>query len=59
MEITRPNQVWAMDITYIPMARGFVYLAGILERDERASVGHRDRIVERPFPAALSGHAAA
>jgi len=27
MEITRPNQVWAMDITYIPMARGFVYLA--------------------------------
>jgi putative transposase len=23
MEITRPNQVWAMDITYIPMARGF------------------------------------
>ena len=26
MEITRPNQVWAMDITYIPMARGFVYL---------------------------------
>jgi transposase InsO family protein len=27
MEITRPNQVWAMDITYIPMAHGFVYLA--------------------------------
>jgi putative transposase len=27
MEITRPNQVWAMDISYIPMARGFVYLA--------------------------------
>ena len=24
--LTRPNQVWAMDITYIPMARGFVYL---------------------------------
>ena len=23
--ITRPNQVWAMDITYIPMARGYVY----------------------------------
>jgi putative transposase len=30
MEITRPNQVWAMDITYIPMARGFVYLAVVL-----------------------------
>jgi putative transposase len=30
IEITRPNQVWAMDITYIPMARGFVYLAVVL-----------------------------
>jgi len=29
--ITRPNQVWAMDITYIPMARGFVYLAVVLD----------------------------
>jgi putative transposase len=31
MEIERPNQVWAMDITYIPMARGFVYLAVVLD----------------------------
>jgi putative transposase len=31
MEITRPNHVWAMDITYIPMARGFVYLAVVLD----------------------------
>jgi len=31
MEITRPNQVWAMDITYIPMARGFVYLTVVLD----------------------------
>ena len=31
MEITRPNQVWAMDITYIPMARGFVYLAVVID----------------------------
>jgi len=31
MEITRPNQVWAMDITYVPMARGFVYLAVVLD----------------------------
>jgi len=29
--ITRPNQVWAMDITYIPMTRGFVYLAVVLD----------------------------
>jgi putative transposase len=27
--VDRPNQVWAMDITYIPMARGFVYLAAV------------------------------
>ena len=29
--MTRPNQVWAMDITYIPMARGFIYLAAVLD----------------------------
>jgi len=29
--ITAPNQVWAMDITYIPMRRGFVYLAAVLD----------------------------
>jgi putative transposase len=31
IEVTRPNQVWAMDITYIPMERGFVYLAVVLD----------------------------
>lgn len=31
LKIDRPNQVWAMDITYIPMARGFVYLAVVLD----------------------------
>ena len=29
--ITDPNHVWAMDITYIPMARGFVYLAVVMD----------------------------
>jgi putative transposase len=29
LKITRPNQVWAADITYIPMARGFLYLVAI------------------------------
>ena len=29
--MTRPNQVWATDITYIPMARGFVYLVAIVD----------------------------
>jgi putative transposase len=31
LAVTRPNQVWAMDITYIPMARGFVYLAAVVD----------------------------
>jgi putative transposase len=31
LPITRPNHVWAMDITYIPMARGFVYLAAVVD----------------------------
>jgi putative transposase len=31
LPVTRPNQVWAMDLTYIPMARGFVYLAAVID----------------------------
>jgi putative transposase len=31
LQITRPNQVWAADITYIPMARGFLYLVAIID----------------------------
>ncbi|BCH32310.1 transposase [Mesorhizobium sp. L-8-10] len=31
LPVTRPNQVWAMDITYVPMARGFVYLAAVVD----------------------------
>jgi putative transposase len=31
LPVTRPNQVWAMDLTYIPMARGFVYLAAVVD----------------------------
>jgi putative transposase len=31
LPIDRPNQVWAMDITYIPMAKGFVYLAVVMD----------------------------
>jgi putative transposase len=29
--VERPNQAWAMDITYIPMARGFVYLTAVVD----------------------------
>ena len=31
LAVTRPNQAWAMDITYIPMARGFVYLVAVVD----------------------------
>ena len=31
LEINRPNQVWATDITYLPMAQGFVYLVAIMD----------------------------
>ena len=41
LEIMRPNQVWAMDITYIPMARGFVYLAVVLDWASRRVLAWR------------------
>lgn len=31
IKVERPNQAWAMDITYVPMARGFVYLVVVLD----------------------------
>ena len=31
LAVTEPNHVWAMDITYIPMARGFVYLCAVVD----------------------------
>ena len=31
LPVTKPNHVWAMDITYIPMRRGFVYLAAVVD----------------------------
>jgi putative transposase len=41
LSIERPNQVWAMDITYIPMARGFVYLAAVVDWASRRVLAHR------------------
>lgn len=35
MEITHPNQVWATDITYIPMRQGFMYLMAIIDLHSR------------------------
>lgn len=35
LEINRPNHVWAMDITYVPMRRGFMYLCAIIDLHTR------------------------
>ena len=40
-KITRPNQVWAADITYLPMARGFLYLVAIMDWHSRYVVASR------------------
>jgi len=39
--VTRPNQVWAIDITYIPMARGFVHLVVVLDWFSRRALAWR------------------
>jgi putative transposase len=41
MQVVRPDQVWAMDITYIPMARGFVYLVAVVDWFSRRVLSHR------------------
>ncbi len=41
MRVARPDHVWAMDITYIPMARGFVYLAAVVDWCSRRVLSHR------------------
>ena len=39
--IDRPNQVWATDITYIPMAKGFVYLVAVIDWHSRKVLSWR------------------
>jgi len=41
LDVDRANQVWAMDITYIPMARGFVFLVAVLDWHSRKVLAHR------------------
>jgi putative transposase len=62
LAVTRPNQVWAMDITYVPMARGFVYLAAVVDWYSRKVLAWRlsitlaaDFCIEA-LEAALAGH---
>ena len=35
LEITRPNQVWSTDITYVPMPKGFMYLTAVIDWHSR------------------------
>lgn len=41
LAVERPGQVWALDITYIPMARGWVYLVAVLDWYSRRVLAHR------------------
>ena len=41
LEITRPNQVWCADITYLPMRRGFLYLVAIMDWASRKVLAWR------------------
>jgi putative transposase len=41
LSITRSNQVWALDTTYIPMARGFVYLTAVVDVASRCVLAHK------------------
>ena len=39
--VDRPNQVWALDITYVPMRRGFVYFVAVMDWATRRILAHR------------------
>ncbi len=41
LAIVRSNQVWALDTTYIPMARGFVYLTAVVDVASRKVLAHK------------------
>ncbi len=42
--VRRPDQAWAMDITHMPMARGFVYLAAVVDWYSREALSRRPSI---------------
>ena len=58
LTITRANQVWAADITYLPMARGFLYLVAIMDWHSRYVVAWRlSNTLETGFCAEALGEA--
>ncbi len=38
LKIERPNQVWAIDITYLPMERGYLYLVAVMDVKNRCKL---------------------
>ena len=50
LAVTRPNQVWAIDITYVPMAKGFVYLVAVVDWFSRRVLAWRLSISELVAP---------
>jgi len=44
LAIDRPNQVWAADITYVPIGRGFLYLVAVMDWNEASAVAVADQI---------------
>jgi len=62
VEITRSNQVWSMDITYVKLKKGFVYLAAVIDWKSRYVLSYRlsntltpDFCVEAPKEALTYG----
>jgi putative transposase len=55
LKVDRPNQVWATDITYIPMARGFVYLVAVIDWYSRRVLSWQlSNTLDCQFPIILS-----
>ena len=54
--ITRPNQAWSVDITYVPIKHGFLYLTAIIDWYSRCIVGWEvdDTLDTRMVVAALN-----
>ena len=53
LEIVHPNQVWCSDITYVPMARGFMYLVAVMDWYSRFVLTIRTMFPKAPFASRL------
>ena len=55
LTIDRQNQVWCADITYIPMAKGFVYLAAVMVQSAGSGVAGVDHHGDGFLPRGVAG----